>query len=84
VCVCVCVCVRESEGIAYSPCMYNALVYIFSGRNGYDDRVGGCVCVRDVYIICVREDAAKEMNSSDTSPFRVRHCHRVGLRALKG
>lgn len=60
-------------------------IYISSGKNGYDDRVGGCVCVRDVYIY-VREDPAKEMNSSDTSPFRVRHCRRrrVGLRALKG
>lgn len=34
--------------------------------------------------VCVREDPAKEMNSSDTSPFRMRYRRSVGLRALKG
>lgn len=82
--MCVCICMR----ITYSPCIYNALIYIHytylvaeMGTN-----VGRlCWWMRVCYMcVCVREDPAKEMNSSDTSPFRVRYRRSVGLRALKG
>jgi len=69
VCVCVYVCERVKHNLRI--CIMHSCIYIFSdGRNGYDDdRVGGaCVWI----YICVWEDpAAKEMNSSDTSPFRM-------------